>query len=405
MLERPSARPPGGKRPTSGQKTSPDILATLPVAAVTAAVWAAVVGLVTIGVLVTITWAVSARGDDGLATPLQATGVVWLVAHHAPVETPAATIALLPMLLLALPLLLLQRAGRWAARITLTSTLPDAGLIVVAGTAAYAAIAMGVAQAAALAGGQVSPLAALAWSSLVGVLGLTLGVVDGAGLAAAAADRFPPLVGRTALVAGAAGASLGVAAGLVAAAALVVRWSTVTSLTHHVAAGAGDAVGLFLVSLAYLPNLVVWALAYVCGPGFAVGGGASIDAFSASGALLPGVPLLGAVPTDAPAAAPLLLLLPVVAGIVAAVVLRRRSASTLLEEVLALLGGAAVVGLGTVVLSFLSGGSLGAARLVGLGPAPLITGLASAGLVAVGGALWSLVVRVRRPTVWVTDRS
>jgi hypothetical protein len=246
----------------------------------------------------------------------------------------------------------------------------------------------------------VSPFAALGWTVLVAGVGLSAGVLDGAGLTPVLVARLPAVVRRAGLVAATAGAALAVVVGVVAAAAVVARWSTETALSHQAAPGTGDALGLFLVSLAYLPNLLVWTLSYVAGPGFAVGGGVSVDAFSASGALLPGVPVLGAVPPDAPAAAPLLLLLPVLCGILASVVLRRRGHLELRDEVVALLGGAALVGLATAVLCALSRGSLGAGRLAVLGPPPWAAGLAVLGLVAAGAVLWSLLVRIT-PTVWV----
>jgi len=401
MLERPSTPPrvvPGARPP---RRTRPDVVGTRPVAAVTAALWAAAVGLVTLGVVVTIVWAVSARGGDGLITPITATGVVWLAAHHAPIDTPSAAVTLLPLLLLALPLLLLQRAGRWAARVSATTDSADAGLIVVAGTAAYATVAFLVAQGSSLGGATVSPTAALLWSVVVSAIGLTAGVIDGAGLLSSIRERTPQLLRAAALVAAGSGAALAVVVGTLASVALAARWSTVTGLSHQLAPSAGDAVGVLLVSLAYLPNLLVWTLSYVVGPGFGVGGGATVDPFYAAGGLLPGMPVLGAVPTDAPAAGPLLLLLPVVAGIVGSLVLRRRMHLVLVREVAAVLGGAALLGVATALLAAVSSGSLGDGRLVGLGPSPLAAGAAASGLVAAGAVLWTLVVRIT-PTIWVT---
>ncbi|HSN05883.1 MAG TPA: DUF6350 family protein [Candidatus Angelobacter sp.] len=379
-------------------------MGTRPVAAVTAALWAAGLGLVLTGVLVTVVWAVSARGDDGLLTPVAAAGVVWLVAHHAPVDADAGTVTLLPMLLMALPLLLLQRAGRWAARVTATTDPGDAALIVVVASATYATFVFLVAQGASLGGGTVSPLAAVGWSVVVTTVGLTAGVVEGAGLGSDLVGRLPDVARRAGLVAATAGAGLAVVVGLVATTALGSRWTTETALSHQVAPGGGDALGLFLVSLAYLPNLLVWTLSYVVGPGFAVGSGLSVDAFSSSSALLPGVPLLGAVPPDAPTAAPLLLLTPVLCGVLAAVVLRRRARLPLREEVVALVGGTALLALATALLCALSRGSLGAARLAVLGPPPWAAAGAVFGFVAAGAVLWSLVVRIL-PTVWVSAES
>jgi hypothetical protein len=412
MLERPVRE----RRPRRPRTSTPqvevrrtvgrDIVGTRPVAAVTAALWAAGVGLLVIGALVVLGWAVSGRGDDGIGTALGATGVVWLVAHHAPVATESgATVTLLPMALLALPLLALHRAGRWAARITATTETPDAVLLVVAATATYAGIALGIAQVSSLGGAGVPDLAALGWAALVALVGLGWGVASGAGLLEPLLDRTPQTARRAALVAGVAGACLVVAAGAVAVVALAARWSTVTGLERQLAPGVIEAVELLLVSVAYLPNLLLWALSYLAGPGFAAGGGATIDPFSASGALLPGIPVLGAIPVDAPPAAPLLLLLPVTAGVLGALALRRRGSLGLGAEVGVVLLGALLLGAVTVLACALAGGALGSARLDSLGPHALQTGLAVAGLVAAGGALVTLLARVpvRLPTIWVHE--
>lgn len=415
MLERPvRERPRRTRRAAAAQpeitvrrSVGRDIVGTRPVAAVTAAVWAAAVGLGVLGVVVVLAWAVTGRGDDGISTALSASGVVWLVAHHAPVLTEdGATITLLPLALMALPLLLLHRAGRWAARVTATTAPADAALLVVAATATYAALGFLVAQVSAIGGAGVPDLAALGWTALVGAVGLGWGAASGAGLLEPLVDRVPDLGRRAALVGGVCGAALALVAGLVSVVAVVAGWSTVTGLTRQVAPSALEATELLLLTLAYLPNLLVWALAYVAGAGFAAGGGASVDPFSASGALLPGVPLLGAIPVDAPAAAPLLLLLPVVVGGLGVLALRRRGPLTLGQEASAVLLGALGVGLVVVVAAALAGGALGSARLAQLGPPPLLAGAAVAALLAAGGLLVALVARLSwsfLPTIWVHE--
>lgn len=411
MLERPvreRRRRPSGTDPQIEVRRTVgrDIVGTRPVAAITAALWAAGVGLLVVGALVVLGWAVSGRGEDGIGTALGATGVVWLVAHHAPVATESgATITLLPLALTALPVLLLHRAGRWAARITATSATPDAVLLVVAATATYAGIALGIAQVSSIGGAGVPDLAALGWSALVAAIGLGWGVASGAGLLAPLVDRVPPTARRAALVAGVAGGALVVASGVVAVVALVARWSTVTGLERQVAPGALEAVELLLVSIAYLPNLLLWTLSYLAGPGFAAGGGTTVDPFSAAGALLPGIPVLGAIPVDAPALAPLLLLLPVAAGVLGALALRRRGPAGLGAECGQVLLGALAVGAVAALACAFAGGALGSARLAQLGPHAWQTGLALAGLVAAGGLLVALVARVplRLPTIWVHE--
>jgi hypothetical protein len=418
MLERPVHEARSRRRAArSGQEpeievrrtVGRDIVGTRPVAAITAAVWAAAVGLVVIGALVVLGWAVSGRGDDGIGTALAATGVVWLVAHHAPVATEAgATITLLPLALTALPLLVLHRAGRWAARITATTTPADTALLVTAAVATYAGIAVGVAQISSIGTAEVPDLAALGWAALVGAIGLGWGAASWAGLLAPLPDRLPASLRRAALVGSVSAAALVVAAGAVSVVALVARWSTVTGLERQVAPGALEAVELLLVSIAYLPNLLLWSLSYLAGPGFAAGGGATVDPFSASGALLPGIPIFGAIPVDAPPAAPLLLLLPVLAGVLGALALRRRGPLTLATEAGAVVLGALGVGAAAGVAGALASGALGSARLAQLGPHALLMGVALAGLVAAGGLLVCLVSRASSnllPTLWVHEGS
>jgi hypothetical protein len=358
------------------------------------------VGLVVIGVLVTLAWAITGRGDDGLATPVGASGVVWLVAHHAAVTTPLATITLLPLALLALPLVLLFRAGRWAARITGTTEPADAGVLVGTGTATYSVLALLVCQLAALGPASVSPGQAMVWSAAVAAVGLGAGVVAGAGLLPALRERLGGHARRSLRVAAVVGAGLAVASGVLALVAVVARWDTVSGLHAALATSPGDHAGLVLLTLAYLPNLLVWALAYLAGPGFAVGGGSVVDPFTVSGGMLPGVPALGAIPLDAPVLAPALVLVPVVLGGVAVGLLRRRGTTDLVEDLVAAAGAALVVGVGAGLLAWLAGGSLGAARLAHLGPAPFAVAAALAGLVAAGGCLVALLAHLL-PTLWV----
>lgn len=382
-----------------------DLVATLPVAALTAALWAVAVGTVVIGGLVTVAWAVGTRGDDSVSTALQASGVVWLLAHHAPVVTANATVTLLPLGLVALPLVLLFRAGRWAARITGTTAFPDAALLVIASTAAYSALGLLIAQLSSISGAGVPDLEALGWTALVAAIGLSAGVSSGASLRTRLLGRVPAALTRVGIGVVAGGAALVALVALVAAAAVLARWSTVTGLSHQAAQGPWDALGLFLLSLAYLPNMLIWTLSYVAGPGFAAGGGSTIDPFTTSGALLPGIPILGAVPSSPPAFAPLLLLIPILAGVVSAVIVRRRvESASVAQQVWSHLGSAIVVGLATAWLCALSGGALGAARLADLGPHVKAVGLAVTVLIAVGSLATTALIHFR-PTSQIPDRS
>jgi hypothetical protein len=288
-------------------------------------------------------------------------------------------------------------------------------MLVVTGTATYAALGLLLSQVSSLGDAHVPAAAALGWTALMAALGLGAGVASGADLLADVVRLVPAAVRRMGVVAATAGSVCAMVAGLATAAAIVTRWSTVVGLSGQLSPGPWESLGVLVTSLAYLPNLVVWALAYVSGPGFAVGGGAVVDPFSVSGSLLPAMPVLGAVPADAAPLAPLLLLLPAVAGAVGVLVLRRRSSGlSLRDEVVAAVGGAALVGLGMLVLSALASGSLGSARLADLGPDAPRAAAALAALVAGGAVLAVLtahlvgLARLPRlahllPTIWVRD--
>jgi hypothetical protein len=367
--------------------------------------WAAGVGLFITAGCVTLAWALGGRGDDGLSTPLSASGVVWLTGHHAAVSTPVGEVTLLPLLPFALSFTLLVLAGRWAVRIATVETVPDTVLLVVAATATYSCLAILVSQVSSLAGAEVDGWTAFLSSAVVAATGFSCGALAGGPYGAVLLGRVPRVVRDGLLAAGAAAGALAVVVGLAVAVALVTRWSTVTGLSHQLAPGGGDAAGLVLLTLAYLPNLLVWALSYVAGPGIGVGAGATVDPFPSTGALLPGLPALAAVPSTAPAAGPLLLLLPVLAGVVAALVVRHRRHLGLREEALALLVGSAVVALGATGLALLAGGALGDGRLTGLGAPAYAAGAAVGGLVAAGALLVALgthTLPTLLPTLWVS---
>ena len=366
-------------------------MAAIPVAAVSAAAWAAICGLAAFGVVVTIGWVLSPRASDGIGVPLESAGLVWLLSHHAGVSVGPATVTLLPLALLAVPLSLLRIAGRWAARITDVDGWLDRALLVLAGSTAYALIAFGISQICDLGGAAaVTPAMAVAWSAGVSATGLSLGILSAKGGWAAMWTRLPEFVQGVLIAAGAMGATLITVASGVGAIALLANWSGVVSLGRALGSGWTDIVGVTLVSLAYLPNLIRWVLAYISGAGLVIGGGATASVFSVSGGLLPAFPALAAIPSDPSPMAPLLLLLVLLAGAVGAVVVRRHFGFQTRDEAGVIVVGATVVSLGALVLTWLSGGALGAGRLSYLGPKPALTAACLWGLVVAGGLVVTL---------------
>lgn len=360
-------------------------------AASVAVAWMVGVGLAVSAALSVLGWAVGGYGATGFGSALRAGGLVFVAAHLAPVTVPAGTVSLLPLGLVALPLVLGYRAGRWAARVCCCESLAAAGSLVAVTAVGYAAVVGFVASASDLAGAYVAAPIAFVFALVVAGLGVGVGVVRGAGLTRALAAVVPPLL-RTAIPAAAAStAALVVAGGAALSLALALRAPEVAAMAGGVAAGAADGFVLLLLGLLYLPTMLVWAVAYVSGPGFVVGA-ATVTPFDAGGGLLPALPALAAVPASPPPYAAALLLLPVAAGAVGGAVLTRRLARRGRRGGVVLLPEVAVASLltGVVValLSLAASGSVGDGRLAHVGPAAWLVGLAVTGLVLLGCTAW-----------------
>jgi len=387
-IDRPAT---DASRPSPRVEQRP-IMAAIPVAAVSAAAWAAVCGLAAFIIVVTIGWVLSPRASDGIGVPLESGGLMWLLSHHTGVSVGPAMVTLLPLALLAVPLTLLRLAGRWAARITDVNGWLDQSLLVLAGTTAYALIAFGVSQMCDLGGAAtVTPAMAVGWSAGVSAVGLSLGILSAKGGWASLWIQLPEFVQGAVLAAGSMAATLIAATSGVGAIALLANWSGVVGLGRSLGSGWTDIVGVTLVSLVYLPNLILWVLAYICGAGLVIGGGATASVFCVSGGLLPAFPALAAIPSAPGQLAPLLLVLVVLAGAIGAVVLRRHFTFQIRDEAGAIVVGASIVSTVVLLLTWLSGGGLGAGRLSYLGPKPVLTGLWVWGLITAGGLLVTLV--------------
>ncbi|GAA1786507.1 DUF6350 family protein [Agromyces lapidis] len=220
-------------------------------------------------------------------------------------------------------------------------------------------------------------------------------------------------VRRAARIGGAAAFGvLGVAAVLVAV-LIAVDYATIAGLSQSLGAGVDGGILLTVVELAFIPNFVIWAAAWLLGPGIAIGAGTTVAPGGTVLGPVPGIPLLGALPGDAPMLGVLWLLVPVVFGFVGAwFVLGRGAAdgatpgdaqagaSAPWWHPVAVGAGAGVVaGLVMGLLAWWSGGAAGPGRLAVVGPDPWAVGLVAAATVGVGAiaggvAAW---MRLREP--------
>ncbi|MEU9569407.1 DUF6350 family protein [Streptomyces massasporeus] len=298
---------------------------------------AAGLGLASFAVLVMLLWILSPYPDSGPGGAMHVAAALWLLAHGAElVRTDTlsgapAPLGLPPLLLLALPVWLLHRAGQDAADGGGGDEDGDyesdyeGGLAVAARRplasprTAWAGVVLGylaVAVPAALyaAGGVLRP--SWVWTGvcvpLVAVAAAGAGVWSAYGrpgrplrrlLGVLPAGVRPLVLGPDGRPGVATRASAAGAAVLLGGGALLV----VVSLAWHGAAtqasllrlteGWSGRFAVLLLCVALLPNAAVWGAAYALGPGFALGAGHAVGPLaSAPAPLLPPFPLLAAVP-------------------------------------------------------------------------------------------------------------
>lgn len=338
-------------------------------AALTAAVWAAAVGLIAITVVVLVVWTAERRSGASAGAALRIAADLWLLANGSRLRVAGSPFALVPLGLTALPAYLLMRAGTTLARTFDLPALGDALRLTIALAGAYGVLAVLTAGAAATRQVQVVPLRAfLSAAGLAAVCG-GLGVVRGAGLWSQLWTWLPASV-RTALHGGAVAAAVVLAAGaLLAGCALALSAGEAGQVLNGLGVGTVGALGLLLLSLAYLPNAVVFAAAFVTGTGFAVGAGTAVSPFTLRLGPVPALPLLAALP-GGPVSSwlGLLIAVPVIGGVLAGAVTARRHRAAPLRWVLltaAATGPAAGAFLG--LLCLLSAGPAGAGRLATVG--------------------------------------
>ncbi|MFD8226569.1 DUF6350 family protein [Streptomyces massasporeus] len=298
---------------------------------------AAGLGLASFAVLVMLLWILSPYPDSGPGGAMHVAASLWLLAHGAElVRTDTlsgvpAPLGLPPLLLLALPVWLLHRAGRDAAdgggededddyesdyegRLPVTASRPLASPRTAWTGVVLGYLAVAVPAALYAAGGVLRPswVWTGVWVPLVAVVAAGAGVWSAYGrpgrplrrlLGVLPAGARPLVLGSDGRPGVAARASAAGAAVLLGGGALLV----LVSLAWHGAATQASLLGLtegwsgrfavLLLCVALLPNAAVWGAAYALGPGFALGAGHAVGPLaSAPAPLLPPFPLLAAVP-------------------------------------------------------------------------------------------------------------
>lgn len=360
-------------RPAPRKQPSPEVL----VPGASSAAWAVAAGCVLIGLPVLLAWATDARSGAGAASALRTVGQLWLVAHGVGLTLSSGPVHLTPLGLLAVPLLLLHRAGRHAARTAGVERGRDGTKLVLAVAVPYGLTAAVLAALASSRAVAPSTVQALLLGTLVATVGAGSGIAREADVLDTAAwpDRLRRLLRATALSAGA----LLAGGALVAGSAVALHAGRVTSLAGATDPGLFGGLALLLLGLSFVPNAAVWGLAWCAGPGFAVGVGTSVGPWSSTLGPVPAFPLLGGLPSGATPTwlGAVALLVPLAAGALGGWVVARPLGEVSLSR--AALEGAALapcLALAVAALALVSGGPLGDGRLGAVGPSPWKVGLA-----------------------------
>lgn len=350
---------------------------------------AAGLGLGSLAVLVIVLWISSPYPDSGPGGALHLAAALWLLAHgtelvrYDTLSGVPAPVGLTPLLLVALPVLLMRRAAR------LGSAAEEPGEEVLPASAVFSAVLCGYLAVGALAtayasGGPLSadPLSAARHVPMVAVLAAAGGVWEARGRPLGPLPSWVPggvrrAVARPryalALRAGAGGALVLLGGGvLILGASLVRHGAEVQGAFLGVTGVWSGRFAVLLLAVALIPNAMVWGTAYALGPGFALGTGVSATPLGLAGApALPRFPLLAALPAEG-AGGPLSWAaagVPVVAGLaVGWFAVRRAREVSYRETALTAALGALVCGLAMAGLAAASAGPLGSRALAEFGP-------------------------------------
>jgi hypothetical protein len=370
---------------------------------------AALLSMLIIALPALVAWVASPQSTVDWPRALSVGSCIWLLANGAPLSSGPATISLMPLLLTIIPLVVATMAARrivmqlddgrparfsgWGG---LRRDVADAGLTF---ASSYAAVGLVVALATA-----GDPLHASLPGSVVGTA-----VVGAVSMLAALALEFrgqigsvaPDLAGvvearvpihlRRAIRPGLWGASAIFGAGVALTLVMVVmHLGRIGRLYDALGADPVGTVMLSLGQLTVLPNVALWAASWMAGPGFGLGEGTAITWSHSNPGLLPLIPGLGAVPAPGPLPAGLWfsVLVPVAAGALVGWRALRVVARLSSWQAKASVAGAAcaVAALILTLATALAGGSLGAARLSGLGAPSLVFGASVLGELLLGAA-------------------
>lgn len=347
--------------------------------ALTASAWSALLGGLVLVAFAVAVWLVSGGAGPSVGDAARFGALGWVASHQAPLTLAGGvTFTLVPLGLLAVPVIVTARASRWAFQTTTPRSTGAIAVVSLTFIAGYAVLAALAASLLSVGGASVSATAAGVSAAAVAAFGTAIALVRRAYLDRAALPAWLTPGCR------AAGRVVGL---LLALGAAGLAFSTVLHLGEIVATGQslavtpGGTIGLGLVQAIWIPDAVLWSLSYLSGASLSVGAGLSVSVFGGVDPGLVPLPVLAALPAVAPWWAPFLLMLPVGLGALGAgrlVSLRAR------DRLIAVALAALIVGVVIGTLAGLSGGGIGTGRWAHLGPTALPVGLLAGSLTGLG---------------------
>ncbi|MCW2810654.1 MAG: hypothetical protein JWP61_1112 [Friedmanniella sp.] len=389
------ATTPRAERPSGGPRLDLPLPTGWLPAAVAAGLATAALGWFVCAALSVLGWL--AAGVGTISGPLTVGTHLWLLVNGVSARLGVLPVTLVPWGATVLVALALGRGAAYAARRVRPEETTGPGLVSVVVAASYLVpvLVTGV-----LAG---EPWQAPAhWAAVIVVLLGSAYLGAARPLGATPTGRAPAWLRPVPRAVLAAQLTMLAGGAAVLLTALLLHLSRVADLTAAVQPGVAGGIALLLAQLVLVPNAVVWAASYALGPGFTLGLGSVVAPAGTELGVLPGLPLLGSLPGVGPGSVALLwwLAIGVLAGAVAAFLVVRTRPQARFDET-ALVGGVTglLAGLVFVALAWATGGSLGAGRLVDLGPRLLpllVMGCATLGLAgAVTGLALGLLRRHR----------
>jgi len=372
--------------------TEPTLPPYLRPAAVTA-IASALFGLLIATIAAVVPWAIGRSGS--LWAPVRGGAHGWLVSHGSGLQLDAADINLVP---LGAPLGLIVLIA-WVTIKTVIDPVANIASFVAVTSLIYALLVGVVSALTQTDAVTTSMLRAAAGGLFVAAFGSAVGL----GYAHGQFSELWDKLGNRVRAIGC-GTLAGVVALLVFAFALfavmfAVHFDRAVDLWSALRPGFFGGLALATLCLAMLPNLVLWTASALIGPGFSLGTDTSVDLTGSHLGAVPGLPLLAALPEPGqfPGWVFALTLAPLLAGGLAGWYFRKTYAGGSGLFGLVMYGAASGASAGFVIgaLIAISGGAIGPGRMADAGP-PQLTPLLTATLVlALGGAIGTLLGHYR----------